>query len=318
MLKRACLIALVALLSSAHGAWAITINPFYASNYSLVDFGAAPSVVTPYGGLIIQAGSPNTLLLGGSANNANGVIDALGLIRDVEGHITGFSGTNTLFATAPNIDGGIAYAPNGTLLFTEYNNNQIGEIKPGSSSPSKTVTPAIASSVGTLQFVPAGFPGAGNFVIASYNASVFCTAPLTPDGLGTYNIGACSHTVNGTGGPEGIIYVPLGSALFPNPSMLVSEYSQNRVSAYEVDSNGLPNVATRRDFITGLSGAEGATLDPVTNDFLFSTFGATNHVVQVRGFAAPPVVSEVPEPASLTLLGIGLLGLARRRYISKR
>ena len=40
--------------------------------------------------------------------------------------------------------------------------------------------------------------------------------------------------------------------------------------------------------ITGLDGAEGALLDPVTGDFLFSTFGGGSRVVVVRGFRAPP------------------------------
>jgi hypothetical protein len=71
---------------------------------------------------------------------------------------------------------------------------------------------------------------------------------------------------------EGILFVPTGSPLFTNPSVLVTEYSAGRVSAYDLDNNGDPIVASRRTFISGLSGAEGGTLDPVTNDFLFSTF----------------------------------------------
>jgi hypothetical protein len=35
------------------------------------------------------------------------------------------------------------------------------------------------------------------------------------------------------------------------------------------------------------TGAEGAVIDSVTGDFLFSTFGAANHVIAVRGFAIP-------------------------------
>jgi hypothetical protein len=39
--------------------------------------------------------------------------------------------------------------------------------------------------------------------------------------------------------------------------------------------------------MTGLSGAEGAALDPLTGDFLFSTFGGGSRVIEVRGFAVP-------------------------------
>ena len=36
--------------------------------------------------------------------------------------------------------------------------------------------------------------------------------------------------------------------------------------------------------MTGLGGAEGGTRDPVTGDFLFSTFGGGDRVLVVRGF----------------------------------
>ena len=53
---------------------------------------------------------------------------------------------------------------------------------------------------------------------------------------------------------------------------------------------GDPVVASRRRFVYGLDGAEGASIDPVSGDFLFSTFGTgTDRVVVVRGFV-PPVV----------------------------
>ena len=82
--------------------------------------------------------------------------------------------------------------------------------------------------------------------------------------------------------------MPSGSPQFSGPSLLVSEYGVDEVAAYQVDANGDPMVATRREFITGLDGAEGALLDPVTGDFLFSTFGGGSRVIVVRGFRAPP------------------------------
>jgi hypothetical protein len=88
------------------------------------------------------------------------------------------------------------------------------------------------------------------------------------------------------GGPEGFVYVTPGSPQFPGPSMLVSEFDAGEVAAYEIDANGDPLVATRRTFVDGLTGAEGAMLDPVTGDFLFSTFGGGDRIVAVRGFAA--------------------------------
>jgi PEP-CTERM motif len=282
------------------------IAPFYAGSYTLKSLGSVSGVPGPYGGLAFLPGDPNTLLLGGSANNTAGVIDAIGVLRDADGHITGFNGTATQYAIAPNIDGGLTFGPGGVLFYTAYPTNQIGQIKPGSTNPD-TLTPApVNSSVGTLGFVPAGFNGAGNFIVASYNGGSMCVASLTPDGTGTYAVGGCSASVTTGGGPEGIVWAPLGSPLFPNQTMLVSEYAHNRVSAYETDSNGLPIPATRKDFVQGLNGAEGAVIDPVTGDFLFSTFGSGNQIMAVRGFAAP-------EPATLALAGASLIAFAIRR-----
>lgn len=57
--------------------------------------------------------------------------------------------------------------------------------------------------------------------------------------------------------------------------------------SYEIDSNGDPVLASKRAFLTGLSGAEGAAIDPLTGDFLFSTFGGGNRVLVIRGFVTP-------------------------------
>jgi hypothetical protein len=76
-----------------------------------------------------------------------------------------------------------------------------------------------------------------------------------------------------------------------------------------IDANGLPIVASRQDFVLGLTAAEGATIDPVTGDFLFSTFGSTGHLIEVRGFAAG-AQSDAPEPTTQALIGMSLAGLA--------
>lgn len=297
-------------LSVSASAFASLLSP-YSTSYTQVDLGAAPSgVPANYGGLLVMPGDPYTLLLGGAANGPSGAIYSVGLTRDAGGHIDGFTGTASLFSTAPYIDGGLAFAPNGVLLYARYPSNQIGEIKPGSTSPNKVVNSPSQPSLGTLAFVPGGFNGAGNFVLGSYSAGGFCTSTLTPDGAGTYDVAGCAGTVFTYGGPEGIIWVPPGSPLFSSQSVLVSQYGFGTISAYTIGADGLPDPTSQTGFYSGLTGVEGATLDPQTGDFLFSTFGGGNHIIEIRGFAP---VAPIPEPAAVFLILGGVSGLLLRK-----
>jgi hypothetical protein len=316
-------LSLLAALCLASVVQAQTIDPFYASAYSFTSLGSAPGVPANYGGLVLKAGDPDTLLLGGEANGTNAKIYAVDLVRDGDKHITGFSGTATSFADADSpaggIDGGLIYAPNGTLLYTSYPDNHIGQIKPGSTGPDKLLSMSslgINASVGSIVIVPEGLGGAGRLKILSYNSGDWYDAELVPDANGTYDITGITQKVNVGGGPEGVVYVPEGSPLFTNPSVLVAEYSLGRISSYEVDANGDAMLATRRDFMTGLGGAEGAMIDPETGDFLFSTFGGGNQVISVRGFAP------VPGPNALFTAFVGIIpggiSLLRRRRKSSR
>jgi hypothetical protein len=130
-----------------------------------------------------------------------------------------------------------------------------------------------------------GTPGAGRLKLLSWSGGEWYDVMLVPDGTGTYDIGTSILRATLSGGPEGVTFVPPGSSGFPAPAILVSEYSSGRVSTYDVDAEGDPIVASRRDFITGLDGAEGAVIDPLTGDFLFSTFGGGDRLIVVRGFA---------------------------------
>lgn len=299
----------ISVVSAAVGS-AQTIDPSFSGSYSFVDLGSVAGVPANYGGLTLKAGDQNTLLIGGAANAANAGIYSIGVTRDGNGHITGFTGTSTLEASSPQIDGGLAYGPGGVLFATGYPNNTLMQFKPGSTTPDKTISLSsfgIVSSTGSVQFVPPGFGGAGRMKVVSYNGGGFYDVTYAADGNGTYDITGATLTQNIGGGPEGVAYVPTGSPLLTNPTMLVSEYGLGSIALWDVDANGDPIAGTRRTFMTGLNGAEGAFIDPLTGDFLFSTFGGGNRVIRVSGFAA------VPEPASMAALGLGVVALLRRR-----
>jgi hypothetical protein len=186
------------------------------------------------------------------------------------------------------------------LFYTRYPNNEVGQVEPGSAVNDRIIALTalgITSSVGALNFVPGGFPGAGQLKIVSYDTGDWYTASYAPDGMGTYNITAPVLNTNINVGPEGFVYVPPGSPIFPSgTSMLVSEYDNDVVAAYQIDGSGNPIPASRAVFVSGLTGAEGAVIDPVTGDFLFSTFGGGNQVIVVQGFAIPMGATPTPTP----------------------
>ncbi|HEU5021160.1 MAG TPA: PEP-CTERM sorting domain-containing protein [Bryobacteraceae bacterium] len=283
-----------------------TITPNYQNDYSFFDLGPAPGVQMPFGGLAFLAGNPNMLLIAGGANAPQGVIDSLGVVRDAEGHISGFAPSAIFFANAPDIDGGLAYGPDGALFFSRFVSGRVGEIKPGSTGPDFTATiNSGLASIGAINFVPEGYSGAGNLVLGSYTNGTFCTAPIIDNGDGTSTINSCAHTTNiGNGGPEGTAYVPQGSPGFSDNTMLVSLYRSGIVAAYQLDANGLPIPTTEEDFLTGMGRVQGAAIDPLSGDLLLSTFNGGNHLYSVRGFAAP---MPTPEPGTSLLFGAGLI-----------
>lgn len=264
-----------------------TLGAAFSGQYVIHQAGTPANVPAPLGGIAFLPQDSNILLIGGAANSSAGAIYAVPLARGSDGRITGFAGPGVLYATAPYIDGGLTFGPGGVLFYATYTSHTIGQIKPGSTKADKVTSltgTGIGSSTGTLQFVPPGYPGEGQLKIASYNGWTWHTVGLTPDGNGTYTLGPFGAAVPVTGGPEGIVFVRPGNPGFTQYSILLSEYSAGRVSAYDLDAHGDPILATRRDFITGLGGAEGGTRDPNTGDYLFSTFNSGNKLLVISGF----------------------------------
>ena len=278
-----------------------TIDPFFADDYTFTDLGSITDLPVPYGGLCALSGDPDVLLIGGAANSPSGAIHSVRMLRDADRHIVGFGGPATVFCEADYNDGGIAYGPGGVLFLSRWPVNEMGQVKPGSTITDKVInlTPwGVEGSNAALNFIPPGHPGAGRMKISSYGSGQWGEVTLEPDGTGTFDVTSFTAVPDSRlpGGPEGFAFVPIGSPLFPTPSMILSEFTVGVVSVFEMDDNGDPIVPSRKVFMSGLFGAEGAFIDRVTGDFVFSTFGGGSRIIVVRGFLTPP--PECPECAA--------------------
>ncbi len=308
-------------LALAGGAQAQTLGADFAEDYSVFDIGSVPGLPANYGGLTFV--DANTLLIGGAANTANGSLYTIGVERDLDGHITGFSGSAQRFGGPGGTvgeynDGGVTFGPGGVLFTARWPINGLGQTRPGSIDEDKIIDLGplgVPSSLSAINFVPAGFGGAGQIKLVTYGGGAWFSASLAPDGSGTYDLVGLAQVdlnpdaagvQNLPGGPEGFVFISSVNSGFAANSLLLSEYSAGAIGAYALDEQGNPLVATRRTFLSGLSGAEGAAIDPVTGDFLFSTFGGGSRVVRVSGFVAPVI----PEPSTYALMALGLVGVA--------
>ena len=288
--KRCAYLTAILSLIAISTSQAQVIQAPYDADYTLTDLGQVSGVPSYYGGIAFLHSDSNTLLIGGGANDSDGKLYAIQVIRDSGDHITGFTGVATVYADAPYNDGGLAYGPGNVLFYARYSPDpgEIGQIKPGSVITDK-VNVLTASFPGGLNFPPPGYPGEGKLKIADYSGEDWYSADIAPDGSGTFNIvNMVLRVADFAGGPEGFVYVPVGSPQFPNYSILLSDYGSDEVVTYQVDANGDPIADSRTLFVSGLSGAEGAVIDPVTGDFLFSTYGGGDRVIAVQGFTAPP------------------------------
>lgn len=271
----------------------VVLQPPFDDNYTCIDLGVLPDVPTEWGGLIVDREDPGILLAGGDANTLEGTLYAVGVARDSDCHLLGYTGApTTARAAAEYNDGGLSYHPgDATLFLARWPVNQLGQLKPGDVATSKVVDLAalgVVSSPGGVTFVPPGFAGEGQLKAVSWPGGEWYTLALAADGKGTYDVTSATMNTKIVGGPEAFVYVSDENPEFAVDGFLVAEWSAGNIAAYDADAKGDPIPATRRDFIVGLNGAESAYIDPLSGDFLFATFAGSERLVVIRGFQPQP------------------------------
>ena len=280
----------------------VHLAPPFDALYSVYDLGPVPGVPNPLGGAVIDAADASHLLIAGASERPEGAIYRIGVTRDACGHIVGWSGTATQVATTPYVDANLVYVRSDLLVYTEWPQFNLSQLPAGATAPAMTTdlrTVGLPSTgdqgPGGVGLVPPGLAAAGQLRLVTWPAGAWVHATTTAAG-NLLSVQSVTQTRTLPNNPGGFAYVPAGSPGFAAQSMIVAEWRQSgqaddRVAVYEVDAQGDPVVATRREFMSAFPRPWGAYFEPVTGDYLFLSWGlGVDRVYVVQGFVPPPPV----------------------------
>jgi hypothetical protein len=264
----------------------------FQPHYQVYDLGPVPGMPAGHlGGCVVLHNDSSTLLLAGDSEAQTGGLYSIGLKRDGCGHVLGFEGTAKHIATTPYIDANLLYGKENVLLYSQWPVNQISQLLPAASSPAMTTDLApfgVDSSAGGMGFVPPGFASEGTLRAVTWSAGNWFRLGATFEN-GLYNITQATLATNLPNGPGGFAYVPVNSPGFPVQSVIVAEWSGDKVAVYEVDDQADPKAGTRKEFFSFFQKPWGAYFEPLSGDYLFLTWGPSpDRVYVIRGFAPPP------------------------------
>jgi len=192
--------------------------------------------------------------------------------------------------------GGLVVTPTG-LQYTTQSQSALGVYTTSNGHSSLTDVTSTGAQTGRLQYVPAGYSGAGQLKMSSTTGTWY-TANLSgqPGTYTQYNPGIAANAFD---------YVPL-DATFTNPSIVLGDAAAGRLDAYAIDTNGNPVAGTVVHLVTSEVGiGYGVARDPVSGDILFTT--QNNDIWALS--------DSVPEPGTVLLGLSGILLLWRRRFV---
>lgn len=271
----------------------VQIAPAFAESYKTYELGPVPGIPADarLGGCVVAFDDPDSLLIAGYSESPSGGLYKIGVERGNCDHIVAFKGEATLVASTPYIDANLLYVNSGLLFYSEWPVNNLSQLLPGQAAPARTTALSalgVASSIGGIGFVPPGYADEGGLRLLSWSGGEWAHLARQPDGE-LFTVSDPVTTATLPNGPGGFAYIPKGSPAFAEDHVIVSEWSVDTVGVYEVDPQGDPVVASRKDFFTAFPRPWGAYFEPQTGDFLFLTWGAgVDRVYIVQGFEPPP------------------------------
>lgn len=273
----------------------VVFSPEFAPLYAVYELGPPPSVPNPLGGTVILRDHVDELLIVGASEYATGAIYRVPIRRDACGHIVGFEGSSTRLGDAPYADANLLQTSDGaSLLYTGWSVSEFSQWSLTTYAPLWTVSlPTLGlagDSAGGFGQVPRALPGRGGYRIVGWPDGRWHEFSLASD-AGTWSVTGVTYTGTALSrGPGGFAYVPAGSPGFPRQSIILAEWSVGSVAVYEVDDDGNPEAASRRDFFSSFPRPWGAYFEPETGDFLFLTWGRPGQpdsLFVVQGFERP-------------------------------
>lgn len=286
------------------------LEPAFWGAYGIKELAKVPGFSSGNAGLAFKFDDPDTLLIAGPAIQPSGKIYTVRVARDAQGHVTGFSGSASVFANYPNNDGGLVYGPGNVLFSARWPAQTLDQFKAGSTQIERSIVlPPLGPTDVALGFVPNDLPGACRLKFVNYFSARWWSAEVVPDAAGTFGLtGIYEAQAIHDGGVEHLAYAPRGSPLFDAGTVLVTEYDLGNVAAYATDANGDPIPGSRRLVVTGLTTPEAFAFDPLTGDLLISTPSGSRSIRRITGFPAPnrnvtlsPAVATADVGASHTL-----------------
>jgi hypothetical protein len=278
----------------------VELAPAFRDSYAAFNLGPVPGVPSPLGGIVVSAADPNRLIVAGASERPEGALYAIEVTRDSCGHILGFVGTATRIATAPYVDANLVYGPGNLLVYTEWPQYTLSQLAPGATTPSVRtnltslgLAPLPDQGPGGIGYVPPGLMGAGTLRIVTWPEGRWYHVAATLSG-GLYTIDGLTEVARISTEPGGFAYVPAGSPGFDRQSLIMAEWRRSdrtldRVAVFEVDEDGDPVPASRREFFSRFPRPWGAYFEPITGDYLFLTWGdGDDRAYIVQGFVPPP------------------------------